>query len=579
MVDLLRRCFAFSAAVFSHAGRRGLVAAVLVAAGAALEGVGIVLLLPLLATLFGVAGEGSRMAGLIGSLLPDIAPTGRLALLMGLFAVLMVARNLVLWQRDARLAAVQIGFVEHMRVDMARRLAAARWETLSRLGHARVTHLMSGEVQRCGAGVYFLLQSGTALVMLVVQLGIAFALAPLLTGAALLMLGAGALLLGRLLGRSNLAGQRVSAANQSVLDEVARFLSGMKVAMSQNLEESFVAAFSRNLGIAAGEQIRFMHQQSLMRGVWSLLGALVAIIVVLAGFAWLALSGPVLLTLLVVLGRVSAPAAQIQLGLQQIAYSLPAWEAVRSLCDDLTPAPRAPRDPAAMDARTLWPLRFEGVTYRHSGGAGLGEANFVLRPGEIVGLSGVSGAGKTTLADLVCGLLEPQAGRIFAGDLPLTAARVTSWRERLSYVAQDAVMFDDTVRANLGWGHADVPEPEMMAALALSGADAVVERLPQGLDTRLGERGTLLSGGERQRMALARAILRRPDLLVLDEATSAIDPEGERAIMERLRAIQPRPAMLVIAHRAETLAMCDRIIRVDGASVFEVPPSGLERSA
>ena len=125
---------------------------------------------------------------------------------------------------------------------------------------------MSGEVQRCGAGVYFLLQSGTAVVMLVVQLGIAFALAPLLTGVALLMLGAGALLLGRLLGRSNLAGQRVSAANQSVLDEVARFLSGMKVAMSQNLEESFVAAFSRNLGIAAGEQIRFMQQQSLMRG-------------------------------------------------------------------------------------------------------------------------------------------------------------------------------------------------------------------------------------------------------------------------------------------------------------------------
>ena len=579
MVDLLRRCFAFSAAVFSHAGWRGLVAAMLVAAGAALEGAGIVLLLPLLATLFGMAGEGSRTAGLIGSILPDIPPSGRLAVLMGLFAILMVARTLVLWQRDARLAAVQIGFVEHMRVDIARHLASARWETLSRLGHARVTHLMSGEVQRCGAGVHFLLQSGTAMVMLVVQLGIAFALAPLLTGAALLLLGVGALLLGRLLGRSDLVGQRLSTANQSVLDEVGRFLSGMKVAMSQNLEDSFLTAFSRSLGNAATEQIRFMRQQSLMRSVWSLLGALVAIIVVLAGFAWLTLPGPILLTLLVVLGRVSAPAAQIQLGLQQIAYCLPAWEAVRGLCQDLVPAPRAPRDPGAGDARALWPLRFEGVTYRHSGEAGLRNASFILRPGEMVGLSGVSGAGKTTLADLVCGLLEPQAGRILAGDRPLSGAPLAQWRERLSYVAQDAVMFDDSVRANLGWGHAEVPDPEMMTALALAGADTVVARLPDGLDTRLGERGALLSGGERQRIALARAILRRPDLLVLDEATSAIDPESERAIMSRLRALQPRPAMLVISHRAETLAMCDRIISVDGAAVFEPHPSRPELPA
>ncbi len=118
----------------------------------------------------------------------------------------------------------------------------------------------------------------------------------------------------------------MSAANQSILDEVSRFLSGMKVAMSQNLEDSFLNAFSRNLNEAAAQQIAFMRQQSLMRGAWSLMGALVAIVVVLAGFVWLHLSGAVLLTLLVVLSRVSGPASQIQLGLQQIAFSLPAWK-------------------------------------------------------------------------------------------------------------------------------------------------------------------------------------------------------------------------------------------------------------
>lgn len=570
MIGLLRRCLAFSVSVASYAGRRGLVAAALVLAGAALEGLGIVLLLPLLATLFGVSDEGGRLAGVMHDFLPGVSASVRLALLMGVFGVLMVVRNLVLWQRDVHLAAVQTGFVEQMRVDIARHLSATRWETLSRIGHSRVHHLMAGEVQRCGAGVHFLLQSGTSFILLVVQVGIALVLAPLLTAVALALLGCSALVLGRLLGRSNRAGQRMSAANQSILDEVSRFLSGMKVAMSQNLEDSFLNAFSRNLNEAAAQQIAFMRQQSLMRGAWSLMGALVAIVVVLAGFAWLHLSGAVLLTLLVVLSRVSGPASQIQLGLQQIAFSLPAWEAVRALCAELAPAPR--RSPPPRDGGPdLWPVRFEGVSYHHPGGAGVRQVDLTLRPGEIVGFSGVSGAGKTTLADLLCALLEPQEGRIMAGDGPLMGERAALWREGLSYVAQDAVMFNDTVRANLAWGHKTVPDVQMAQALELAGADALVARLPHGLDTRLGERGTLISGGERQRIALARALLRQPSLLVLDEATSALDPESERAIMARLRALAPRPAMVVIAHRAETLAMCDRIIRVERGDVDETP--------
>ncbi|WP_127092121.1 ATP-binding cassette domain-containing protein [Aquabacter cavernae] len=570
MQGLLRRCAAFGADVARHAGGAGVVAALLVGLGAMLDGIGIALLVPVLATLFGAADPGGPLAALVGFLPPGLTPAHRLAVLLGVFAVLMVIRVAVLWLRDVRLSALQVGYVEALRAGLAQRLAAAPWEALARIGHARVNSLLGGDVQRCGAGVHFLLQAGTACVMIIVQVGVAVLLSPVLAVGAFVLMGGGALLLGGLMRHAHRAGRGVTLANHAVLDEVGRFLSGMKIARSQNLEARFVAAFSRSLEAARRDQTAFIRQQSLMRGLWSLMGALVAVAVVWAGFAWLALPAPVLLTLLVVLSRVAGPASQLQLGLQQIAYSLPAWEEVRALSTELERDTQPP--PPAAEPPPEGAVRLEGVTYRHAGGGGVRGASLVLAPGEVVGLTGPSGAGKTTLLDLLSGLVRPQEGQVRVGGVVLDAARAARWREQLAYVAQDPVMFNDTVRANLAWMRPDADAEAMAQALRRAGALALVERLPHRLDTVVGERGVLLSGGERQRLALARALLRAPRLLLLDEATNAIDPEGEREIMAALRALDPRPAILVVAHRAETLALCDRVVTLEQGTLRAPAP-------
>jgi len=142
---------------------------------------------------------------------------------------------------------------------------------------------------------------------------------------------------------------------------------------------------------------------------------------------------------------------------------------------------------------------------------------------------------------------------------------LAQWRDRVSYVSQDPYLVHDTLRRNLFWACPQASERDIWEALHIAGADALVREMAQGLDTMVGERGTLVSGGERQRIALARAILRKPALLVLDEATSAIDISGERMIIERLTAFSPRPTIVMIAHRSESLERCDRVIRlVDG---------------
>jgi ABC-type multidrug transport system fused ATPase/permease subunit len=176
-------------------------------------------------------------------------------------------------------------------------------------------------------------------------------------------------------------------------------------------------------------------------------------------------------------------------------------------------------------------------------GAGIERLNLTIAPGTFLGVSGPTGGGKTTFADLLIGLLEPDSGEITVSDTAIRGAAATTWRDHVSYVVQDPYLFRDTIRRNLLWANPQASEAEIWDALATAGIDVFVAALAAGLDTVLGERGTLISGGERQRLCLARAVLRRPSLFVLDEATSAIDIPAERKIIKAMLAIKPaRPS-------------------------------------
>lgn len=265
---------------------------------------------------------------------------------------------------------------------------------------------------------------------------------------------------------------------------------------------------------------------------------------------------------------------QLQQGAQQFANVLPAYRAVKDLEQELVTI--APERAGAAEAEALHlpegPIVFTHVSFAHESNAaeardgatrGVSDVNVTIAPGAFIGINGPSGAGKTTFADLLVGLFPPQQGHVTVGGVALQGATLTAWRGSIAYVSQDAFLSHDSVRRNLAWVNPRASEAEIWDALALAGADALVRRMEAGLDTIVGERGTLVSGGERQRLALARAILRKPRLLVLDEATSAIDVTGEHEIFARLRALALRPTIVVIAHRTESLALCDRLLRFE----------------
>ncbi|MCS7226569.1 MAG: ABC transporter ATP-binding protein/permease [Gloeomargarita sp. SKYB31] len=216
-------------------------------------------------------------------------------------------------------------------------------------------------------------------------------------------------------------------------------------------------------------------------------------------------------------------------------------------------------------------IRFDRVTLQYPGTEtpALVEVSFTLPAGKVTALVGASGAGKSSVADLLVGLYEPTAGRILIDGVDRRELSLADWWARLGVVSQDNFVFNTTIRENIRFGRLNATDAEVERAAEAAYAAEFIERLPQGYDTVVGERGYRLSGGQRQRLALARAILRQPEILVLDEATSALDSHSEALVQKALYEFQKQRTVLVIAHRLSTIRHADQILVLEKGQLVE----------
>lgn len=537
-----------------------------------LEGFGIGMLIPMLASMMGDTTPARLPAPIrfLSDLAARMVPQSPVLAIGAAMIALIAVKSAFQVANAALISRVETQAGHDTRMLIVRRLLSLDYAFFIGSDPARVTKILTTdvwyglEVVRCG----FMAMVGTAAVCVTALLLV------WIDWRMFLIVVLGVLLIrtihGMLERRVGRLGAEMIATNERLYSAMLLILGSVRP----------IRLFQQE----AREEARFADQSNAIRKIidrsafWSaltvplvelLLAALfVGLLVAASALAWPLATVSVFLLLLYraqphisVIANARLRAAAVQGSLQEVEW--------------LLSQEPSPRPVIASEAGFVidQPVRFENVSLRYpNGGSGVSGASFTIRPGVATALIGRSGAGKSTVVNLLCGLLEPDEGTISMGGRPLRSIARADWLGRLAIAGQDIDLIPGTVAENIAYGCPNAAQAEIEEVAGLVGAHDFVLALPQGYQTQVGDGGLNLSGGQRQRIGLARALLRRPDLLVLDEATSAVDAISETEIMRLLEDRAWFRSVLVISHRRSTLMACEDGIVLEGGKVKEAGP-------
>lgn len=562
---------------FVHfAGWRAAAAAALVILAGAVDGVSLLVLLPVL-HLAGYAGGGSAstsassswaLDGVLGTI-GQQQPLGTIILLcFCVFAAkAALSRARVLYVSD-----LTTRFTTHLRIDLFRAVAQARWSAIARHKTADITNILTVELPKVESGAVLLLNACSWLVSAVMYFVASVLVAPEM---ALLVTATGALVLlvvFPLRRRTQRLSRELAKVRTVAMRSVNEFLGGLKVAKAYGCEAGYLGRFADALRRSRDGTLDLIRTHQNAAGVYHLLGSAALCTYLYVGIVVFAMSGAEVAVLIFLFARMAPLLQQLQSAMQEYHSIGPSLDAASRLNADLS----CLAEPAEQDGDAAPPvlardLEFKDVWFGH-GGAGcppvLRGVSFHVPAGTINALIGPSGSGKSTVADLVLGFLKPDRGEIAVDGAALAGGSARAWRSQVAYVPQDGCLLDGTIRDNLQMGR-PYCDADLWQALESAQAADFVHRLPDQLATHVGERGLFLSGGERQRLALARALVRRPRLLVLDEATSALDGETQAAVAATVAGLRGDMTVLTIAHRLSMIAFADNVIMLECGSIVE----------
>jgi ATP-binding cassette subfamily C protein len=540
------------------------------------EGVGLSAVLPLLAIVIGNTQGGTIETGtkataaeqMVQDIFDTIGVTPTLELLLIMILAAMLLKCLLVWLANKRVGYTVAHLTTKLRKQMLRAFMLARWELHLNQPIGKLSVAMGSETAQT-ARAY---AAGVSIIVVIIHAAIYVGVALMVSWkATLIALVAGIFFwypLNRFVKKARRAGHRKVKLRKSMSSEFIdsiQSIKPLKAMAREDRAETILIAKTNKLRNALKKEIISKESLSAFQEGIKVTFMLIAIYVTIVMWG---MAPTTVMVLILLLGRIMGKLSKIQKQYQQMTILESGyWSMIETLG-----IAREMREQTLGDLKPelKHAVRLERVTFAYSKKNVLVDTSLIFPAGEITAIVGPSGSGKTTIVDLVIGLLRPQNGEAWVDDLPLAKVDMHQWRRMIGYVPQETVLLHDSIFINVTLGDPKISEDEVKDALRKAEIWEFIKTMPKGLYSSVGQRGLKLSGGQRQRVALARAIVHKPKLLILDEATTALDPENEAAICESLQKLKGELTILAISHQPAILDVADRAYRLENGKAILV---------
>lgn len=565
---MLKNILNFTKTIYKYLGKKLIINILLSTLQSLMNGTGIILLIPLLsvAGIMGAINSSNFFLENTQKFFLRLSPNISLIIILTLF-IFILSFNALLNRHTSILSTKIIEeFSSSLRIEFFKNVVHSKWDCISNKRNSDLTNTFTMEISRIASATNLLLRIISQIITAVIQIGISFVISAPITIFALVNGFIIFIFMRSSFRKAKKLGTDLLFMNKEVQLQVTEQLNGIKEVKSYCIQDIQIENFSKLVQKIKSNSINFSKIQSIPDTIYKIISAIIISLFFYSAIVIFKVTPPNLLIVLFIFGRLWPLFSAFQSSLQNLFVMLPSFNNLMKINDELKVNSEINN---SVDDKNTFSLdnciELKNVSFKYSGKQDftIKDISFKIPSKSFTALIGKSGSGKTTLANILMGLLLPQKGYLYSDEKIINEKNILAWRKHLAYVPQDPFILNNTIRENLLRFTPLATEAQFLNALKLACADEFISKLPEGLDTIIGDRGVKLSGGERQRIVLARALLRNPSILILDEATSSLDTENELKIQKAIEGLQGKLTLIIIAHRPSTIKAADNILVIE----------------